>query len=69
MYFLRPPMGVGTGCYEREAPPSAAGAPSTMNGAPLTWIKTTEELSKEGRLRTLVTEWLGVWEADADLYL
>lgn len=66
LYFLRTPLYVGYGCYMRQAPP--VGAPTSVGGELISYIKTTEKLRKEGRLRTLETEWIGANAFAAELY-
>lgn len=68
IYYYRAPIGVGVGCFEPESPPGEAGAPSSAGGFDLSYLKGTEKVSREGRLRTLTTEWIGAWVIDSLIY-
>jgi len=68
IYYLRAPGGVGAGCYAKDIPPTGAGAPTVAGGNALLYMRTTDKLRKEGRLRTRETEWIGAWAFDGDLY-
>lgn len=61
-YYLR---GVQTsGCYFRQDPPGACGAPLTG----YEYLKTADRVTKEGNKRTRVEEWTGAEDWDNTLY-
>lgn len=68
IYYFRNPGGVGQGCFSLETPPAQAGAPTLLQGQTIQWLKTTDRLVREGRLRTRSTEWQGAHEWDDDIY-
>lgn len=66
--FYRQPSGIGDGCFHQEYPPGEAEWPTEIGGHEVKYIKSTEKLRKQGRVRTLETEWIGAWDFDSDLY-
>jgi hypothetical protein len=68
IYYFHNPSGVGQDCFIRENPPGAALAPSQLQNSGLVWLKGTDKITRQGRLRTRITEWLGAWHWDTDIY-